>query len=133
MYRSGDESLATLDIAKINLYSGEISIHKAGSAPTFIRRQGIVKKAECQSLPLGILRNVNFEKVSSCLKEDDILLMMSDGATSDGTDWIENELQNFCGSAEKLCDLIASKAKLKRGENRSDDITVCAAIIRKNV
>lgn len=133
MYRSGEESLATLDIAQINLYSGELSLYKAGSAPTLIRRQGIVKKAECHSLPLGILRNVNFEKISSSLKEDDIILMMSDGATNDGTEWIENELASFCGSAEKLCELIATKAKSKRQDGHSDDITVLAAIIHKAI
>ncbi|MBR5451695.1 MAG: SpoIIE family protein phosphatase [Clostridia bacterium] len=133
MYRSGEESLATLDIAEVNLYSGDVTLYKAGSAPTLIRRQGVVKKAECHSLPLGILRNVNFEKIHSKLQQDDIILMMSDGATNDGTDWIKNELENYCGSAQKLCEQIATKAQQKRNDKHTDDITVSAAIIHKAI
>lgn len=133
MYRSGEESLATLDIAEINLYTGEVSLYKAGSAPTLIRKSSRVVKAECHSLPLGILRNVEFHKVCSKLSAGDIILMMSDGATLDGTDWIANELECFEGSAKALCELIANEAKRRRLDGHSDDITVSAAIILKQI
>jgi stage II sporulation protein E len=133
MYRSGEESLATLDIAEINLYSGEVSLYKAGSAPTLIRKSKRAVKAECHSLPLGILRNVEFHKVCSKLASGDIVLMMSDGATLDGTDWISNELECFEGSAKSLCEMIAKEAKRRRTDGRSDDITVSAAIIHKQI
>lgn len=133
MYRSGEESLATLDIAEINLYTGELNLYKAGSAPTLICKSGHSVKAECHSLPLGILRNVSFEKATSKLTEGDIILMMSDGATTDGTDWITMELEDFSGSAQALCELIATKAKKFRRDNHSDDITVSAAILHRQI
>lgn len=133
MYRSGEESLATLDIAEINLYTGDVTLFKAGSAPTLIRKSKRVVKAECHSLPLGILRNVEFHKVCSKLSEGDILLMMSDGATQEGADWISNELECFDGSAKALCELIATEAKRRRLDGHSDDITVSAAIIHKQI
>ena len=76
---------------------------------------------------------MEFHKVCSKLSAGDIILMMSDGATLDGTDWIANELECFEGSAKALCELIANEAKRRRLDGHSDDITVSAAIILKQI
>lgn len=130
LFKSTDESLATIDIASIDLYTGETVLHKAGAAPTLVRRSGHVGKAESRSLPVGILRDVAFDRASVKIKVGDIVLLMSDGATGEGTDWIRTELEAWQdGDAEDLATHICECAKRRRSDDHEDDITVMAAIL----
>ncbi len=134
LYKSTDESLATLDISCIDLYNGKTELFKAGAAPTVVRRNGRTGRAECKSLPAGILHEVGFDKATVTLAEDDVLLMMSDGVCNDGTDWICAEVEAFRdGGAKQLADRIATGARRRRKDGHDDDITVFAAIIEKAV
>ena len=134
LFKSTDESLATVDIASIDLFTGNTELYKAGAAPTIVRRSGRTGKAESTSLPAGILRNIGFDKAKIKLKPGDILLLMSDGAVSEGTDWIRAELEAWRdGSAEDLASHICECAKRRRTDNHEDDITVMAAILEKAV
>ena len=134
LYKSTDESLATLDISCFDLYNGKTELYKAGAAPTIVRRNGHTGRAECRSLPAGILHEVGFDKATVTLAEDDILLMMSDGVCTDGTDWICAEVEAFHdGGAKQLADRIATGARRRRKDGHDDDITVFAAIIEKAV
>ncbi len=134
LYKSADESLATVDISSIDLYNGKTDMFKAGAAPTIVRRNGRTGRAECKSLPAGILHEVGFDKATVTLREDDILLMMSDGVCSEGTDWICAEVEAFGdGGAKQLSERIATVARRRRQDGHDDDITVFAAIIEKAV
>lgn len=134
LYKSSDESLATLDISCIDLYTGKTELLKAGSAPTLVRRNGRTGKAECHSLPAGILHEIGFDRAFVTLSEDDILLMMSDGAVTDGTDWISAEIEHYNGgSAKQLATHIAESARRRRKDGHDDDITVFAAILGKAI
>ena len=59
--------------------------------------------------------------------------MMSDGVTSEGTEWICAEAEAFSGRAQDLAEHIAKCAKRRRSDNHQDDITVMAAIIEQAV
>ncbi len=132
LFKSTDESLATMDIASIDLYTGMTELYKAGAAPTLVRRSGRAGKAESTSLPVGILRDIGFDRAAIKLKVGDILLLISDGAASEGTEWIRAELEAWRdGSAEDLAEHICECAKRRRTSPREDDITVMAAIIEK--
>lgn len=132
LFKSSDESLATVDVASIDLFTGDVSIYKAGAAPTVVRRSGRCGRAESTSLPIGILNDVEFDKAKIRLKGGDILLMMSDGAAFDGTDWIRAELESFKdGKASELAERIAESARRRRIDGHEDDITVIAAVLEK--
>jgi len=134
LFKSSDESLATLDISCIDLFSGRTELLKAGAAPTLVRRNGRTGRAECKTLPAGILNEVGFDKATVTLKEDDILVMVSDGVTTDGTDWICAELEAWRGGgAKQLSEKIASAARRRRRDGHDDDITVFAAILEKSM
>lgn len=134
LFKSSDESLATLDIASIDLFSGETTLYKAGAAPSIIKQNGRCGKAESTSLPVGILSDVSFDTATVKLKDRDIVLLMSDGALTDGTEWIKSEVKSFKnGSAQKLAELICQSAGKRQQNNTRDDITVMAAIIQKAV
>lgn len=132
LFKSADESLATMDIASIDLYNGNTEFFKAGAAPTVVRRLGRSGKAVSTSMPVGILSDVGFDKAGIKLHSGDILLLMSDGATNDGTDWIRDEIERFKdGSAKDLADRICEYAFSRRNDGHTDDITVMAAIINR--
>jgi len=132
LFKSTDESLATVDIVSIDLFTGVTELYKAGAAPTIVRRQGRTAKAESTSLPAGILREVGFDRAEIKIKKDDIVVMMSDGVVNDGTEWICAEIEAFeDGSAQQLADKIANSARRRRSDNHEDDITVMTAILRK--
>jgi len=134
LFKSTDESLATVDIASIDLYTGTTELYKAGAAPTIIRRSGKTGKAQSTSLPAGILRDIGFDKASVKCKNGDIVVLMSDGATSGGTDWIRAEIEAWQdGSAQALAERLCECAKRRRDDKHEDDITVMAAILQKAV
>ncbi len=132
LFKSSDESLATLDIVSIDLYTGDVKFYKAGAAPTLVKRSGSCGVAQSNSLPVGILENVSFDTAKIRLKANDIILLLSDGATCEGTDWIKSELECFKdGSAQALAEHICNCAKRRISPSLSDDVTVMAAIIKK--
>ena len=134
LFKLSDESLATMDIASIDLFTGATELYKAGAAPTIVRRGGHAGRAESQSLPVGILKEVSFDRAGIRLKSGDILLLVSDGVTFDGTEWIRAELENWRdGGAQDLAEHICDCAKRRNINTRHDDITVMAAIIEKTV
>ena len=132
LFKSSDESLATMDIASIDLFTGATELYKAGAAPTLVRRNGRSGRAESHSLPIGILKEVSFDRAGIRLKSGDILLLVSDGATLEGTEWIRAELEAWRdGGAQELAEHICDCARRRCAGTRPDDITVMAAIIEK--
>ena len=134
LFKSTDESLATLDIAALDLFSGRLDMLKAGAAPTLVRRSGRCSVAKSTSLPVGILREVGFDKASIKLKAGDIILMVSDGVCSEGVEWMCAELDSWHdASAQSLAEHIAYGAQRRRSDNHADDITVIAVTVDKAV
>ena len=59
---------------------------------------------------------------------------MSDGAVSEGTEWIKDEIEGFeGGTAEQLSERICEGAKRRRTDGHEDDITVMTAVIKRAV
>lgn len=134
LFKSTDESLATMDITEIDLFSGNGRFFKAGAPLTVVRRRGKALKVESETIPAGILKNVEFSKSDVSLSPKDIVIMMSDGAVADGSDWIEVEAEVWKdGSAQDLAEHIADYARRRCPPGQSDDITVMAAIIERAI
>lgn len=131
LIKSGEESLATIDVCSLDLFTGAAEFYKAGAAPTYMIRGGKVYMVESTSLPAGILRGVSFEKNSATLKEGDSVVLVSDGVTATGSDWVVSELEAIRGeSVQRICEKLAATAKARRADGREDDITVMAAALR---
>lgn len=130
LVKSSYESLSTLDYAKIDLFTGKAQLFKAGAATTIIRQKGKCTCIDGASLPIGILREIDFSKEDVNLSPGDIIVMMSDGATVSGTDWIEKEIEGYLrNNPENLARNIAVKAMEKSKKFQQDDITVFACIL----
>ena len=132
LFKSADESLATMDIACLDLHTGSAELYKAGAAPTFIRRGGKVGKAVSTSMPIGILSSVTFDRAGIKLSSGDITVLLSDGAAPDGVDWLKDEISGFKdGSAQSLAERLVTVAENRRTDGHTDDITVMVAILKK--
>ncbi len=125
MVKSNDESLATADILTIDLFSGETEIMKAGAPVTFFRNRGKVIRIEPTSLPAGILTDVKLTHDVISLGDDDIVIMVSDGAVAVSDEWIGAMMRDFNGDdIQVLVDDIIDEAMLGSKFSRDDDITV---------
>lgn len=134
MAKSEDESLATLDIVDINLFSGNVRLLKAGAGASLLYSKGRISHIEESSLPLGILRELTFAQNDDRLVEGDILITMSDGVSNEGLSWVEELVKTFDlqngSSLSELAEAIATGARERQGAEE-DDITVLVAQLRK--
>lgn len=131
--KSTDESMATMDGLNVNLYTGDADFYKAGAAISFVRRDRDVFIVEESSLPLGILRQVRYNKVTHRLQPGDIVLMVSDGITAEDCGWINDELLSW--STNNMDDLachIVELAALRQDRYNCDDLTAVAVKLVKN-
>ncbi len=130
--KSTDESIATIDAVNINLFTGKAELYKAGASITLIRHGNEITVIEAPSLPVGIIRRVEFFKAQKELQPGDIVLMLSDGATVGDCGWINDELLSWnTGSMNDLACHIVRLAHLRTDENSRDDITAVAIKIKK--
>ncbi len=134
------DSFSTLDILGVNLVTGEICISKTGSAPTYIKLGQNVKKIESTSLPVGILREIEFDPVIFQADDDyTVVVMMSDGVSntlltdSKDRDWIGDELKTISSkNVQLVANKILKRALLKYDDKAEDDMTVTVSVIYKN-
>lgn len=127
--KSDDESLSTLDVAQIDLFSGEAIILKAGAAPSFYTCSGRVRTVEPPSTPLGILSKIGFSKYALRLHGGDMLVMVSDGILGSGSGWLRDEIKAARNpDAREFSELLLGTARRKCGD-RYDDMTVLTVII----
>lgn len=130
--KSTDESISTVDAVQINPYNCVASFYKAGGAISFIRQGDRVTVIEKPSLPMGIIRNTPFAYEERELKKGDIVLLVSDGVTSQDCGWINDELLAWSKSdMQSLASHIASLARLRNEKGAKDDITVIALRVDK--
>jgi stage II sporulation protein E len=132
LVKCDEETLATLDISCLDLYTGNVDILKAGAPLTLIRRGNKIIRIDTASLPAGILREVEFERSNCTLAEGDVIMMFSDGAIMGSLNWMEQELLNYSFEetpqdfsrrmVEKVCSL--------RKDGHDDDVTILTAIIK---
>lgn len=126
LVKSREESLATLDVLKVNLYTGQAIIYKAGATVSLLFRQGKISEIKKSAMPIGILRQAEFGTVHGGLRNGDMIIMMSDGAADNNIEEIKSYIKENGFSydlPEKICAIAKSRAI-----NHCDDIT--AAVVK---
>ena len=132
LVKGGRESLATLDAAEIDCYTGKTRFCKAGAAPTYLRHGGRGVVIDTVSLPAGILDGVEAESRELTLGDQDLLVMVSDGVPTE-EEWLPKMLEEWQEKdLSALCRRLAESARLRCREPREDDITVVALRLVKN-
>ena len=132
LFKSEDESLATVDLTAFDCYSGSCEFYKAGAPVTLIRKDARIARADCGSFPAGILRQVSFDRSQCELDEGDIVVMVSDGLTFDGDQWLADCLREFQGgSMQQLAEALLQQAAERRTDGHTDDMTVITATVHR--
>lgn len=133
MVKSEDESLSTLDLTGVDLYTGKVTLKKAGAPATFIRKNGRVMVREMPSLPVGILNGVKFSSDTVNLSSGDMVVMVSDGVITGDEKWLEKLIRSWNeGSTQELARAVVDEAIKRRGDSPDDDITALAIRITDN-
>ena len=130
MEKSQDESLATLDLLKINLFTGKSIFVKLGSASSFIKSRNNITKISSNCPPIGILPEIHLNKIFFSIEENDQILMVSDGVTDTGEKWVESIFSNELNDIN-IAEKVMTTAKYNRTNSRDDDITVIFIKITK--
>ena len=93
---SREESSSTIDLIELDLITGEASFIKSGAAPSFIVRDGRVRRLQAGTAPIGIIRGLETGTSKFSLRRGDTVVMVSDGITEaeGGEEWL----------SELLCD-----------------------------
>ncbi len=133
MVKSREESLATMDVAVIDGFTGRLDSFKAGASASLLRSKGRISRLERPSLPLGILPDAAFSHSHDWLAVGDILLLCSDGAYPDGVAAVEQLLAAHPegDSMQALADRVAAAARAA-DTRHPDDITVIALRLTEN-
>lgn len=138
--KNPEDSFATLDMAVINLYSGQAEFIKIAAPPTFLIRGERVKSVHANSLPVGVVKDIDINVTEKKLASGDIIVMLTDGiieaykGTMDRDDWIKGVLQELNGLHPKeMAELLLKLAQTVNGGEPEiyDDMTVLVIRLEK--
>ena len=127
----GEDVYATLDIAIVDLYKGNIEFIKAGCAPTYIKNKKKVQLIKSENLPTGIVKNVSKEIVERNIEDGDLILMCSDGVIDSNVEyknkalWVKYLLEDMQNTnPQKTADLVLNEAIDNNFGKVKDDMSI---------
>ena len=122
--QKGCECSATVDLLELDLLYGKASFIKSGAATSYVRRGNDVFRIRSKTMPIGLLRTMDAERIHFDLAAGDVIIMLSDGVSQVPEDapWLVSLLSdefddNLPAMAEKIIDAAKSAGK-------NDDMTV---------
>lgn len=120
------DAYATLDVLSFDQSQGKAYISKAAACPTYLIRGEELHKINGQSLPIGIINQVEPDCYMIDLKDKDEYLMVSDGILEEEIEtWLKNR------KAEKAKDNVKEFIELLKEKNRKDDSTLLFAKVKE--
>ena len=131
MTRSAEETLATLDILRVDLTDGQTTFYKAGAAASVVRTMDRTAVVERSSLPLGILKEAELAQAQTRLCAGDRVLLMSDGAAVLPPQYFKELFGRMKKkSVRELAETAADEAMKYSPTGKHDDITVVAVEVK---
>lgn len=140
LINQNEEVFATLDIAIIDLYKGNIEFIKNGACPTYIKSNNKVQIIKANSLPAGIINNTNLQTFDRDIKEGEIMLMCTDGILDSNVEfknkelWVKYLLEDIeTNNTKKIADLVLNEAIDNNYGVAKDDMSVVVCKFLKHV
>ena len=132
---SPEETFACLDLAAVELDTGEADVVKIGSPAGFILSDEELRVLEGESLPMGMLDAVHPATLHANMRENDFMLFMSDGVTS--AFGSSSELYSYLSALrplnpQSLAEEILQNALSRYQGRADDDMTVVAVKLVKS-
>ena len=135
--RARDDKYSSADICIFNKYNGDTKFIKMGAVSSFIIQKDEVTRVDCGAGPLGTMPKANGLVSNFKLKQNDVIVMMTDGvydACSRYQDPDEYFAQILSGyqitTAQETAEYIMKKA-LSCAKRPKDDMLVFTAIVSK--
>ena len=111
-----DGAFSTVDLVQADLASGDVTLWKWGSAPTYVKRGEYVEKIGTALPPPGLEGTGRAERIELSLETGDLLILLSDGAATPET---EEQIRLYSGKSPKE---LAARI-IGRGGDGEDDRT----------
>ena len=138
LMNQNEEMFATLDIAIVDLYEGNIEIIKSGACPTYIKNKKKVQIIKANSLPTGIVGENNIQTFDKDISSGDIMLMCSDGILDANIEyknkelWIKYILEDIeTTNTKKIANLVLNEAVDNNFGIIKDDMSIIVCKFRK--
>lgn len=132
-----EEIFATLDIAIIDLYKGNIEFIKNGACPTYIKNKKRVQMLKTISLPAGAVEEIKLTTYDKDVERGDIFLMCSDGILDSNVEyknkelWLKYLLEDMePQNSQKMADIILREAIDNNYGINKDDMSVIVCSIK---
>lgn len=136
MLRTPEERFATVDLAMIDLFRGEVEMLKIGAAPSYIKRNREILAFKAATPPAGILEELAIERQRHPLSAGDYLILATDGifagdlGPAETEDWVERALARVeVSGPQPMADFLLRLAQANMGKEPKDDVTIIAAQI----
>lgn len=81
-----EECSTTVDLFSFDLVGGEAKFYKSGAAPSYVKRGNSIFRIRSQTAPLGLLRNIDAERIRVEVSFDDYVILFSDGISQSTED-----------------------------------------------
>lgn len=131
LINQNEEIFATLDIAIVDLYKGNIEFIKNGACPTYIKNKNKVQVIKANSLPAGIINNSDLRVFDKDISSGDIMLMCTDGILDSNVEyknkelWVKYLFEDIeTTNTKKIADLVLNEAVDNCYGNAKDDMSV---------
>lgn len=119
----GEESggFTTMDLLRVDLFTGAAEVYKLGAAPTYIRKGDHVGRLTGSALPAG-LGSGGPDVARAQLEAGDWVVMVSDGVAGGEDGWLRETITAFQGDSPQLL----ARQLLEGSPGGQDDRTVVA-------
>jgi stage II sporulation protein E len=135
-----EENFATLDIAIVDLYKGNVEFVKSGACPTYIKNKKKVQVIKSIALPTGIVENVNLTVFDKDIENNEIAVMCTDGILDSNVEyknkelWVKYILEDMeTDNSQKIADIIMSEAIDNNYGVAKDDMSVVVCKFMKKI
>lgn len=129
--KSGDECSVTLDMVVIDTYTGRVEFYKCGAQDTLVKHHGKITDIGFDSLPLGIINNIEISTGNGTVSVGDVLVMSSDGVREEDLWQLRNALKVFdSGNVRDFTKDISGVIRRSQPE-KNDDFTMLTLAISK--
>lgn len=123
-----DDRYVALDFSVIDFETQELRFYKAGAAQSYLISDDEIKRLQASSLPVGILESFNCYHNKISIKQDDLIIMITDGISDSIAEDEQKSLDKYLQiiknkDPQSIADAILNYAL--RGCNKViDDMTV---------
>ena len=131
---TGREMYATMDLCVIDLHTGETAFEKLGACPSYIVREGEVRAIGADTLPVGVLPDVEPRSLRMTLRPGDVVILLTDGvaeAFPGGEEGLRTAIERlYWLHPQAVGDKLIAQA-LGAGGAKDDMAVLCARVSRQ--